>query len=278
MKFDNATKETWRGWAWNQLEKRLPPGSLVVVLAGECAGDAPHAEKRGLRVVGVDTNMDCVRAFRKAGGVAIQGDVSKVVALLKPDALIADMLGGMTCHSMQPFYYARDSRAIVWNGLRGRDTHGGRVAAKYSLEMVPEARNGRCRKTQIGLHRGKLMFLQLLKWEWETYLVERRPGDLATIRHIRNNVPEWFLDIQTRRMMPEYSSYRSPDGSGITYFDSIAVTLHVPEEGLIVRGGPFDGFRYTAQSSRAEYRNPPKTLVRRVAAAKAILKKKGQKF
>ena len=122
-KYDNPTKQTWRGWAWNQVKNRVHVGSRVLVLCGEYGhADLWHGTKRGMEVVGVDLSDDCVEKFRNAGGVAIKDKLHRQVWSMKPDAVIADMLGGVTQNSFVDVIHATMlTKCIVWNGLAGRD-------------------------------------------------------------------------------------------------------------------------------------------------------------
>src|SRR5690606_15930967 len=153
------TKQTWRGWAWNQLGGRLAPGSRVMVLCGEYGrADIDHANRRGFECVGIDVSRECVDAFRSANGVAVLDKLHRQMLLIQPDGVILDMLGGMTRQSMiDPLWCSLVAKAIVWNGLRGRDPLVSHVAQHAGQTVSDYTGGGRGTIRSVrGNHRGKV--------------------------------------------------------------------------------------------------------------------------
>lgn len=222
-KYDNGTKQTWRGWAWNQIASRTKKNDLVMVLCGDSAADVPHAKKRDLRCVGVDIVEENVAKFRKAGGVAVHGKLHTTAFSMKPNAIIADMLGGLTERSAQtPLTLSHFCDAFVWNGLRGRDPIGGELSSISSGLPIPSFRNGRMRFEEVGKHRGKILYAGIISSFWHVYEHGVAPSDddfdgTAAI-------PDWFIRQVAKVHKPVFYSYRSKDGG--QYFDSMAISGH----------------------------------------------------
>jgi hypothetical protein len=121
-RYENGTKETWRGWVWNRLAEILPRGSRVLCLCGDTAGDLPLARKHKFSVVGIDVQRRCVDAFRAEGGTAAQMEIGDAILALQPDGVIIDAMGGITGNSFfKPFLWSLFPKVTVWNLLRGRD-------------------------------------------------------------------------------------------------------------------------------------------------------------
>lgn len=203
--YDNPTKETWRGWAWNQIAARINPGSLVMTLCGQSDADAKCAIKRGFRVVGVDVNQKGVDAYRKAGHVAVCDKLHRQVFCIKPDAVIFDMLGGATKLSMgDPIQLSLFTRAAVWNGLRGRDI---KVPTPTKQLLIPDYTTGRKLRTSVGIHRGKLAWVH---WAGVVLAYAKVP------------LSEDYVNMLGELSRPAFQSYKSKDGG--QYFDSVAWT------------------------------------------------------
>lgn len=256
-RYTNATKATWRGWAWNQVQKRSPKRALVMCLCGDSAQDLQYAKKRGLRCVGVDMNKDCVATFRKAGGVAVQGQLSSMAMMVKPHAVIADMLGGITQrNAMDPVLLLSFFHGFVWNGLRGRDQIGASISRVQGNNLIPDYSTGRCRWVEQGKHRGKAVFMLAVSVAWQAHIgmpLQIDDGNGCSLEH--REVPRWFVQFVGRLRRPCYASYRSKDGG--QWFDSVAMT----------------GDKKTEMLGELEWRNSHKTRgkLRRAAAAKAML-------
>lgn len=263
MKYDNPTKQTWRGWAWNQLQSRIPKQSTVMVLAGDAAADLEHARRRKFKCVAVDVDMKCVDTFRAAGGVAVQDKIHRQLMLINPDAAILDMLGGITPESWgNVMVSAQSCRAVVWNGLRGRDIGAGTTARRLASQKCPDYSTGRLSLTDYGLHRGKLAFSALVGFYWMA--TNKRIGELfVSASNYRGpaaiEVPQWFELEMASILRPAYSSYRSKDSN--QYFDSIAWTnLCGMREHLI--GNGWGNLANTKKCNKSK---------RKAAAAKALL-------
>jgi len=287
-RYDNPTKATWRGWAWNQMANRLPPGARVMVLAGEAGLDIEHAERRGFELVGVDRSLDCVKNFRKLGGVAVHGELFHYWNLMKPDGIILDMMGGLTVSSWGNIQHLLPSvDACVWNGLRGRDPlfH---TFADYERPPgesgCPRWEQGRKKRgklafTDFGLHRGKMVWAAHLgsQW-WSAYqLLRKARGDAtlprggacwlpALLRHPSTPycyqpavvpMPPRACSLFTERANPQFYEYRSRDGGN--RYDSVAFSS---------TSGPAAPLRRVMDIG-----NTPrcKRYRRKAAAAKAVL-------
>ena len=203
--YDNPTKETWRGWAWNQIAARINPGSLVVTLCGKTSLDAQYGFKRGMNVVGVDISQEGVDAYRDDGFVATCDKLHRQVWALKPDAVIFDMLGGITTPSMRdPIRLSLFTKASVWNGLRGRDNG---VPNQVKRLLVPDYTNGRRSQAEVGIHRGRVAWAH-----WAGVCLDAAKKPLS----------QRYIDMLGEWSRPAFQSYRSKDSG--QYFDSVAWT------------------------------------------------------
>jgi hypothetical protein len=238
-KYNNPTKDTWRGWAWNQIaDRKVMPGETVMVLCGDGAFDYEVGRKKGFNVVGVDVAKHCVNIARNKGGVAICDTLQNQIVTIKPKAVIADMLGGCTSDTLATLFDAIGlCDVVVANLLRGRDrgiqelpgcipSYKGRVKS-----MVP-----------IGRHRGRISLVYLLT------LMHQPTKDSPPVRRIPWEEFESFK--------PSYYTYKSKDSKKLHY-DSLAITTrHI-------------GIRnYDDQKLLSTI---PKSSRRKAAAAKALL-------
>lgn len=254
--YDNATKDTWRGFVWNQVADRLKrcPGTKqrVCVLAGDIAADRECATKRKLECVAVDCNLSAVKTFRKAGGVAIQDQLVNQIRVLQPSAVIADLVCGITPSVREMYFDAIFlCDVVVFNLLRGRDKGVGeyvRAARKHNIE-VPEVVGRNMQWAPVNKHRGRLLFASAV-------------GALArdccgTGGSNADDEIARFIEKEAWEMMPRYYSYQSKDSG--QYFDTVVVTSNIFS-------------RYTSVEIRKRERlSAPKASRQRAAAAKAIL-------
>jgi hypothetical protein len=256
--YENGTKQTWRGWAWNQVQKRVPPGSLVMVLAGDSSLDIGYARKRGLECVAVDVLDECVDKFRLKGGIAVKDKIHRQLINIKPDAVILDMLGGITPTSWgSPVAASMVCKAVVWNGLRGRDLGAGRVADKIGECSIPDYTSDRRKMTKIGKHRGKMGFSSLVQMHWDAYCgrTALQVDDGSGVR-VGTEIPAEVVEVVASSLRPAFYSYRSKDSG--QYFDSCAWTN---------MQGVAEGMK---ESKLADTRRCRKSR-RKSAAAKALL-------
>lgn len=264
--YDNATKDTWRGWAWNQVQSRVPPGSRVLVLCGDIAGDLKPAIRRGYEVVGVDLNPDCVDTFRINGGVAIKDNASAQIALMKPDACILDFKNGFNQGNMQTVFHASlNCKCVVANFLRGRDDI---VSEKRGgiPSQIPPLPNYRGRRLTAWFHKPKhrgAMFVcnlaclhQLLTVEFGGLDGFIPDSELLNIAYGKMPCTE-YINRFCERSKTSFNQYKSKDSNNVQVFDSFALNslLKVREEDL----KPLD----VRPSS-----------IRKAAAAKAVLTKR----
>ncbi len=255
--YTNETKKWSRNTHWNNIAKRLRKvkDPLVLVLAGDAAGDVKQAEKHNLRCVGVDKNKECVSNFRNAGGVAIQDDLSNQIAALRPDAVIADFTGGFTASNSGIIVDAVIAcRVVVCNMLRGRDPFmvNGNVIKHNPEYMVPSYNTRKLRFEECGKHRGKIAYLYLQAWMLKCWY-SATESDLNGIKAKQSTA------LLSKNTKPIFYSYQSEDSK--QYFDSFIISTGamtvspMPKTDLIAVIG--------------------KKSFRKAAAAKAILTKKG---
>lgn len=202
-KYNNPTKETWRGWAWNQIRSRgVLPGETVMVLCGEGGYDFEIARRKGYSVIGVDINSKCVDSFRAKGGIAVCDSLKDQLITIRPKALIADMLGGATSSTLGMLIDATAiCDVVVFNLLRGRDNGICEMPGS-----IPKFSGRQKSLTEIGKHRGKIA---------TTYLLWHYADEMGFGRFIPNSLFE--------ATKPDFHSYRSKDSRNL-YYDSGALT------------------------------------------------------
>jgi len=242
-KYDNPTKDTWRGWAWNQISERMGKSysyrpKTVCVLAGSIAADLRCAAKHNVNCVGVDFDSDCVACFRDSGGVAVQDSLQNQIFAMQPNGVIADLLCGCTpgAGSMLLDSIAA-SEAVVFNFLRGRD----KGIQRFPSEVPDYTKRQPC-AVEVGKHRGRIAISIAGKLINELYYGASREDYF---------VPDKIWD----KLRPSYYSYKSKDGG--QFFDSVAVSCG--DFGLTDSGKKF--FRMQA----------PEKSKRKAAAAKALM-------
>jgi hypothetical protein len=199
-----------------------------------------------VRCVAIDYVIDNVNTFRKAGGVAVQDSLKNQMIALTPEAIIADFVNGITAENHALLLDATHiCDAVVFNFLRGRDVHGGKMAEvmKDGMYTVPHYKGGDVVAEHVGKHRGKMTALVI------GYAVAKMwyeiPPSISVVPHAV------FENLQ-----PSFYSYKSKDSG--QWFDSVALTtkafrIHETKE-------------WVASLAPADSR-------RKAAAAKAILTK-----
>lgn len=263
MKYENQTKDVWRGWAWNQIEERCHDVERVMVLAGDSAQDIKHAERRGIQCIGVDTSAKFVGEFRKNGGVATKDSIENQLYLHTPDGVILDMTGGVAESTSELLSIASfSSRLVVWNGLRGRDVLGGKVA---------NSKLGFARRLDIDRkHRGAIAFDLWFSNIYThgfmfRYEQDRGPADEHTSRLI--------FHALMLRCKPCFYSYRSKDSG--QWFDSVAFTSPCSYMGWGKENNQSNQARKDI-GSLMDAAEIPTGSKRKAAAAKAIMTMKGK--
>lgn len=236
-KYDNPTKQTWRGWAWNQVHRRVSPGSTVLCLAGDGGFDLEPGKKKGLVPVGIDRIQQNVRVFRRQGGVAICDDIHHQLFAMRPDAAILDFMGGLTDKNRKIIWDAfRICHCVVVNLMRGRDD-------------VKTWRNARCQEK----NRGKMCGL-----ETAANIIRAAYDDDRTANETWLYIDDCLQSSRASETLalsvldtlePAYYSYRSKDCRSAIYYDSVALTNQI---------------RWDCFSTRPQ-------SVRKAAAAKALL-------
>ncbi len=235
MMYDSGTKQSARCWCWNQVEQRVPKNSLVMVLIDDTDFELKEGIRRGFRVVGIDKSKQSIEKGKASGGIAVRDDFINQMESLKPDAAIFDGVSGITKYAMALIDAARyTTRAVVWNGLRGRDKYGGMM--KSSVERsefkIHCYKKGKPQGHVFpGLHRGMLLYskelVNIIKdfddlvddfpfpYEEDPLKAWSKPERIQYLCRFAN-------DVFMRHHKPEFMSYRSKDSG--QYFDAAAWT------------------------------------------------------
>lgn len=102
--YNNLSKQTWRGWAWNRIVERIPkPDRRTAVglyLVGPEDLDREVTQKKGFQnhnVIAVDINGDYVQRVRDNGGLAIQGRLEDLITVWPEDWPLAFVYADFTC-------------------------------------------------------------------------------------------------------------------------------------------------------------------------------------
>lgn len=232
--YQNGTKETWRGWQWNQIVNRLcgcrelGPAStrnelrdkVVLYLVGPNDIDRQVAIKKGFRnenLIAVDFDRSRVDAVRKDGGFAVCGNLTHIAATWpasKPvDAVIADFCCGLTeevgkfVEALVAHGMLKDNGALSMNLLRGRDSINDEV------RMVA----GRPGLKHRGDWAALLVASEIFKQKFDNKPVPEgaKAGDIERLKSLmeqyRKGIYNWLL--------PSFYSYRS----GVQLFDSVVM-------------------------------------------------------
>lgn len=241
-------KNNWRRRVWNRVaaaagtEPRVvsPSGSTryfggqfprvadmrVLFMPGPSCEDIPVAVSKGFRktnLVAVDLDEVACRRARKAGVLAVRGELGAVLLALGPDDAFDVVVADLCTNWSQLLYsiiqcviFSRARRAplyLVVNILRGRETRKhADILRHYEMQ-----------------HRGYAVQLML-------------HGLLAKAGIADADVPKYFARAWT-------DSYRS----SMQYMDSIGLMLNLPESDVTV-GGQLAELRATACRSIAAAR------------------------
>lgn len=266
--YDNGTKETWRGWAWNQISMRCPAKSKIGVFCGDVAADYEVATKKGFTPVGVDIVENCVTAFRKKGGVAIHEDVTSVVRFFDFDGFILDELGGVTKSSAHRLKVVqRGCFAVVANYLRGRDSTGADLCRQLNFLTVPIKNKSRHMvRLPINKHRGLIAWvftnvLPIADFEFcfDAVSLTRKIASFSYKERL-----QVLVDYFAKESNIQVFSYRSKDSG--QYFDSVAYSN---KDAIDSR----DSFREVRELDMrvAKYHSRLRKIKNKAAAAKALI-------
>lgn len=223
VKYDNATKQTWRGWAWNQVAKKLLPGQRVMVLCGDGSHDIDVGARKGFEVVGVDILQGSVDRFRGKGGIAVCDTIEKQVYAVNPDAVIFDYMGGITPHRLRTVADAtRFCNVVVANFLRGRDPAARQIAGDLRpLVRDGEKHRGKIAAAFVGCDLMRVLFENMDSLDDERYLFL---SDIQEgVKNGRAREAAEFARGAIAIHNPAFYSYRSKDGK--QYFDSVSMSL-----------------------------------------------------
>jgi hypothetical protein len=223
VKYNNATKQTWRGWAWNRVAEKLIPGQKVMVLVGDGSFDLSVGISKGFEVIGVDLQPDNVSKFRSLGGVAILDTIENQLYSFKPDAVIFDYTGGITKDRMRAVSDAcRFCSVVVANFLRGRDP----LAVSLSRDLRPivsdgEKHRGRIAAAFTALDLSRRLFEGIDGLDDDRYLYMSDIRQDA-IKGDGQKAIEFCMEM-LRLHSPCYYSYRSKDSN--QQFDSVCMSM-----------------------------------------------------
>jgi len=178
--YDNGTKNTWRGWQWNQIvahlpefhartvpskgsaaERRVTSTKTVLYLAGPEDLDRAYAIAHGFmaeNLIAIDREQTAIDSIRLSGGIGICGSLEATLAAWpanwKIDVLIADFCCGLTKSSifvaLEVIQNPSLANAVVaFNGMRGRDAISNDFRAWCVARGIP---------AEHVKHRGQLFF------------------------------------------------------------------------------------------------------------------------
>jgi hypothetical protein len=252
-KYVNITKRSARGWAWNQLKKRIrhPKKARVYCLIGDTTEELETAQKKGFspyNVIGVDVQEEAVRRWRQAGGLAIQAPIEAVINFSKvqPHGVIADFCGGLTEMSFRTFeiaiYKTAISGGIVMNLLRGRDE-----IKKFRPEGLENFLKSNDQMSQMIKKRSVVLLYQLFDCLYRDHpdIVDctERMRQLAksermlrkhigVFRELQDRVDTYFEEFRDK-LAPEFYEYKSQDSSQM--FDSLAINSFMAADDCVLR-------------------------------------------
>lgn len=228
--YANITKQNWRGWAWNQTVLRTPIGSNVLVLAGDGGFDCECGDKKARVAIGIDTRHECVRVFRRKGGLAIHDRIDNQIKAMKPSGVILDFTSGMTSANMRTMYTAlANCNSIVVNMLRGRESSFIRSGIstifetyqKNGFKMKQVNRSLRLQPVALSSkHRGAMIVFELILRAAEYGTYEGEFQDPLSFLHsiVFGEMNYAFFKL----IQPAFFSYRSHDSNRKQVFDSVA--------------------------------------------------------
>tara|TARA_Y100000034_G_C6826553_1_gene372702 strand:- start:215 stop:1105 length:891 start_codon:yes stop_codon:yes gene_type:complete len=232
MKYNNPIKGSARGWSWNRICERIRTKderrrARVFVLIGDTTEELRVAQSKGFshfNVIGVDLRPEPVKAWREAGGLAIQAPIEVVVSLSKvaPQAVIADFCGGITDMSVNTFLIAllrcKTPGCVVMNMLRGRDQI-------EDYRCVPMGMLAEAGLDGMGKKRSTIILLDLFRRLYREEIIsdlgiDRWPPTKVQMEEIQACFNERFDEFK-RILRPDFHEYKSVDSN--QYFDSLAV-------------------------------------------------------
>jgi hypothetical protein len=272
VKYDNATKASSRGWAWNRICEEIR-GSFnrkrarIYVLIGETNAELETAERKGFsrhNVIGVDLEKEHVQRWRAAGGLAIQAPLEAVITFSKvyPQGIIADFCNGVTVENvhtvMCALFHCVAPGCVIANLLRGRDKIKTFSLPYFQINPQEFKRRSRVLWEEI--------FANII---YHNYGVDLYNDERA---YSRNS--EWAAicqnayDEMVERFQPNFSSYRSEDSG--QWFDTLALKATLsPEDILPLRQETVD---------RLSQKYDVALVKRRLAALEAVRTKKLQQL
>lgn len=253
--YQNATKETWRGWAWNQIVERLAPGKhlswkakcrsmqdkTILYLCGPDDVDREMGLKRGFQnhnLIACDIDKDCIVTVRKNGGIGVSSSLSDVLWMWpmdwRIDAVLADFTCGANYQTIMTFGRSlihssgvNGGCVAVVNLLRGRESQINEIR-EFITGFIPPPDWPKI--ADLSIHRGAM---------WIVYYYSLvAEGLMDSYRAIKNLSPQYpfnieqrtrFYDLAFNRFLvasdPKFYSYPSRKNSATQWFDSVAVPL-----------------------------------------------------
>lgn len=136
--------------------------------------DIEEGKRKRMRLIGCDKNEDCVKAFRKKGGLAVIGDVMHTCGALNPDAVILDYNSDVSVESVTP--PIKQGGVVVFNFQRGRNVAGTPLPSHVYREVCDHTMGGTiCEKHRgiyaavlratLWLHNNREVLLDIWKME-----------------------------------------------------------------------------------------------------------------
>ena len=236
MKYDNPIKGAARGWAWNRICDRIRSKderrrARIFVLIGDTIEELRVAQTKGFshfNVIGVDVRPEPVKAWREAGGLAIQAPLEAVIAFSKhdPSAVIADFCGGISDVSFLTFlvslFRTKLPGCIVMNLLRGRDEIDNYRPDNF-LNFCKTA--GDDRLSQVSKKRSFIVLMNLFQRIYSQTIatdlkIKTWPPTPEQFKAVEDQFKGFWPDFQ-RGLSPQFHDYQSKDSS--QYFDSLAI-------------------------------------------------------
>ena len=235
MKYNNPIKQTARGWSWNRICERIKSKDArrrarVFCLIGDTTKELEAAKSKGFslfNVIGVDIRPEPVKAWREAGGLAVQAPLECVLALSKysPQAVIADFCGGLTEKSFNTMVLALARTeypgCVVINLLRGRDH-----IDKFRMKGLNKACDtfNKPELKQLTKKRSILVMYELFHRIYGPQIFSEIEETESLTKQQFRKVDElfethWKKFVET--LSPDFYDYKSADSN--QYFDSLAL-------------------------------------------------------
>lgn len=247
--YSGKPKFDWRGWFWNRTVGRLEEMGIpldkatVVYLPGPEDKDRMRASEKGFRpenLIAVDKEKEHVDRVRSNGGIAVHGDLIKVLEAWphdwKVNAILADFCAGLNLDAMSLPVLLDAHPALGMTTVTGVNLQRGRDPRS---NFVREALDELYEDGQPPTHRGK-QFVRYCGFYISSRVSDQKKGFSTTKAITQNLFPGWTNAA--------YKSYR---GSNV-YMDSAVFTWPLPShQGAWSEIEPDDEYRKKVTACRA---------------------------